>query len=67
MQQNEEQRLRYLLSRGKVSGNDCAKILEILDSSTGEASYWKRIAEAKLVENNELRAEVARLNQIKKY
>jgi hypothetical protein len=67
MQQNEEQRLRYLLSRGKVSSGDCAKVLEIMDSSTAEAGYWKKIAEAKLVENNELRAEVARLNQIKKY
>ncbi len=67
MDQNEEQKLRYLLSKGKVVGSDCAKILEIMDSRIAEASYWKKIAEAKLVENNELRAEVARLSQIAKY
>ena len=65
--QEEEQRLRYLLSRGKITGQDCAKVLEIMDEKISESNYWKKIAEAKLVENNELRAENARLNQIAKY
>jgi hypothetical protein len=65
--EQEEQRLRYLLSRGKISGQDCAKVLEIMEDKISESNYWKKIAEAKLVENNELRAENARLNQIAKY
>lgn len=62
-----EQRLRYLLSRGKVSKDDCAQVLDILDTRISEANYWKQIAETRLRENSELRAEVARLSQIARY
>lgn len=62
-----EQRLRYLLSRGKVSKDDCGLILDILDARISEANYWKQIAETRLRENGELRSEVARLSQIARY
>lgn len=64
---SEEQKLRYLLSRGRISSNDCAHALTLLDKYSAEALYWKTVAEKALNENNELRAEVARLNQIARY
>lgn len=62
-----EQQTRYLLARGKVSPEQCANALALLDKYSTEASYWKGVAEKALSENNELRAEVARLNQIARY
>lgn len=62
-----EQKCRYLLSRGRISKTECAEVLDILDKRISEAIHWKAIAEKSLNENNELRAEVARLNQIARY
>lgn len=62
-----EQKCRYLLGRGRVSKTECAEILSILDTRISEAAHWKAIAEKALNDNNELRAEVARLNQIARY
>lgn len=62
-----EQKCRYLLNRGRISKTECAEVLNILDKRISEAVYWKSVAERALSENNELRAEVARLNQIARY
>lgn len=63
----KEQKCRYLLNRGRVSKTECVEILEILDERISEATYWKAVAQKYLSENNELRAEVARLSQIARY
>jgi hypothetical protein len=62
-----EQKCRYLLGRGRISANECAEVLNVLDIRISEATHWKEIAEKALNENNELRAEVARLSQIARY
>lgn len=62
-----EQKCRYLLGRGRISKNECAEVLDVLDKRIAEATHWKAIAEKALNDNNELRAEVARLNQIARY
>lgn len=62
-----EQKCRYLLGRGRISKNECAEVLDVLDKRIAEAVHWKAIAEKALNDNNELRAEVARLNQIARY
>lgn len=62
-----EQKCRYLLGRGRISRDECAEVLEVLDKRIGEAIHWKAIAEKALNDNNELRAEVARLSQIARY
>lgn len=62
-----EQKCRYLLGRGRVSRDECAEILSVLDTRISEAVHWKAIAEKALSDNNELRAEVARLSQIARY
>jgi hypothetical protein len=67
MNQELEQKCRYLLNRGRVSRQECAEILSILDERISEATYWKAVAEKALSENGELKAEVARLNQIARY
>lgn len=63
----KEQKCRYLLGRGKVSKTECTEVLEIFENRIAEANYWKAVAEKALNDNNELRAEVARLNQIARY
>jgi hypothetical protein len=67
MDQQLEQKCRYLLNRGRVSRQECADILSILDERITEATYWKAVAEKALNENGELKAEVARLSQIARY
>jgi hypothetical protein len=67
MNQELEQKCRYLLNRGRVSKQECVDILSILDERISEATYWKAVAEKALSENGELKAEVARLNQIARY
>jgi hypothetical protein len=62
-----EQKLRYLLSRGKISKEDCAQVLNLLDARISDANYWKQVAENALRENSELKAENARLSQIARY
>jgi hypothetical protein len=55
------------LSRGKISKEDCAQVLNLLDTRISEAGYWKQVAENALSENSELKAENARLSQIARY
>lgn len=55
-----EPTLRYLLSHGAVTKEDCAKVLEEYDKVVASLVS----ANASL---NELRAEVSRLSQIAKY
>jgi hypothetical protein len=62
-----EQKCRYLLNRGRISASECAEVLNVLDTRIAEATHWKAIAEKALNDNNELRAEVARLSQIARY
>ena len=63
----QEQVYRHLLQVARVSKSDCPKILDIMDKHIADSAYWKAVAERALIANNELRAEILRLNQIVKY